>query len=420
MGRAAKRYIVPYVVGLAPALLVALTWTPDGDWSPLKIVIRNYSAPIIGAELFAIMVALAEGLPRALARWTWPRPVTIAAATLLVIALVTAFLAPARGNAVLLTAYWLIHVLFGVAIFYLCGRVFEPADVVRAYMVGFAVFVAEFVLYLIMIPDWHSFNWKGGFMAFGHIRHAGYYLAAMAALGMGVMAAARGRGEWLWAWASASAAVGAALWTGSRGAALAIAGTLVIGVLIIPAMRFFRAWGGGFAALAVGLGVVWLAPAAPSYLMGLSRAVEQTASGDVTTGRTIIWEGVIGAVRERPLFGYGEGQMRIVAPYSTMVQPHDSILQMTLAWGVVGLLCALIIAFAFARRAIPAVRREEGPLVPAFMAMTAIAVLSLYDGSLYYALPQSIFAACAAAIASRWRMTVSENQTATAPSAVQG
>jgi hypothetical protein len=36
------------------------------------------------------------------------------------------------------------------------------------------------------------------------------------------------------------------------------------------------------------------------------------------------------------------------------------------------------------------------------MAMTAIAILALYDASLYYALPQSIFFACAAVIASRW------------------
>jgi hypothetical protein len=40
-------------------------------------------------------------------------------------------------------------------------------------------------------------------------------------------------------------------------------------------------------------------------------------------------------------------------------------------------------------------------MVPVFLAMTAIAILSLYDASLYYALPQSIFLACAAVIASR-------------------
>jgi hypothetical protein len=36
------------------------------------------------------------------------------------------------------------------------------------------------------------------------------------------------------------------------------------------------------------------------------------------------------------------------------------------------------------------------------MAMSAIAILSLYDASLYYAMPQSLFAASAAVIASRW------------------
>jgi hypothetical protein len=95
--------------------------------------------------------------------------------------------------------------------------------------------------------------------------------------------------------------------------------------------------------------------------------------------------------------------MQTVAPYSTMVQPHDSILQVTLAWGIVGLLCVLTLAIAFAHRAIPAVRDDQDALTPVFMAMTTLAILSLYDGALYYALPMSIFAAGGAVIASQWR-----------------
>jgi O-antigen ligase len=125
----------------------------------------------------------------------------------------------------------------------------------------------------------------------------------------------------------------------------------------------------------------------------------------VTTGRTTIWKGVIGAIRERPLFGYGEGQMHTVAPYATTVQPHESILQIVLAWGLVGLACVVILALAWAVRAVPAIRREQGALVPAFMGMTAVAILSLYDGALYYALPISMFIACGALIASRWNGT---------------
>ena len=135
--------------------------------------------------------------------------------------------------------------------------------------------------------------------------------------------------------------------------------------------------------MAVALAVVSAVPAAPSSMMGLARAVQQTAGGDVTTGRTTIWKNVIGAIRHNPLFGYGDGQMHRVAPYATMGQPHDSILQVTLAWGLVGLACVFVLAFAYARQAIPAVRKEENSvIVPAFISMAAIAILSLYDGAL--------------------------------------
>jgi O-antigen ligase len=399
----AKRHIVPYVVGLAPPLLVALSWSPSGDWSFPKPFMRGYSAPVVGSEIFVIIVALREGLLRALPRWGWTAPVALAFAVLLIVATATASLAPDRLIAVMLTTYWIIHVLFALSVFHLCGRAIAPRDLVRAYLAGFIIFAVEFFVFIHQIPDWSTFDWRNDFMAFTHIRHAGYYLAAMAGLGMGTMAVARGRGEWFWGWACAALAFGIALWTGSRGAALAVAGALVAGILLVPAMRSLRCWLGSLASMAVALAVVSVTPGAPSSLMGLARAVQQTAGGDVTTGRTTIWMNVIGAIRHNPLFGYGEGQMHRVAPYSTMGQPHDSILQVTLAWGLVGLACVIVLAVAFARRAIPAVRGEENRvIVPAFIAMTAIAILSLYDGALYYALPQSIFFACAALVASRW------------------
>jgi O-antigen ligase len=237
----------------------------------------------------------------------------------------------------------------------------------------------------------------------------------MAALGIGAMAVGERRGAWLWAWASAAAATAIALWTGSRGAALAIAGALAAGTLLLPAMRSIRSWAGALSAMAAGLAAAWIAPAAPSSLMGLTHAVRQTTSGDVTTGRTTIWKNVIAAIEKHPLFGYGEGQMHWVAPTWTMAQPHNSILQVALAWGLVGLACVAILAIAFAWRAIPAARREGGQMVPVFLAMTAIAILSLYDASLYYALPQSIFMASAGMVASRWAPAPSSRSLSSAP-----
>jgi O-antigen ligase len=408
------RFVVPYVVGLAAPFLVAISWSPSGNWTPLKGLMVGYSIPIVGAELFAIAVALREGLAKQLTRWTWAPAVAAALAILLIVAAATAVLAPQKQVAITLTAYWIVHGLFAISIAYLTGRVFEAGDLVKAYMAGFAIFAAEFLLFVLQIPDWATFNWKGGFMSFPHIRHAGYYLAAMAALGIGAMAVAERKGAWLWAWASAAAATGIAVWTGSRGAALALLGTLAAGTLLLPALRSIRNWAGGLSAMAAGLAAAWLAPPAPSSLMGLTHAIRQTTSGDVTTGRTTIWKNVIAAIEKHPLFGYGEGQMHWVAPTWTMAQPHNSILQVALAWGLVGLVCVAILAIAFAWRAIPAARREGGEMVPVFLAMTAIAILSLYDASLYYALPQSIFMACAGMVASRWQPEVSRQRSSAA------
>jgi O-antigen ligase len=393
---------VPALLALAPALLLAFTWSPSGHWSPAELNVRAFSLPVIGAELFAIAVALREGLLGAMRQWRWPRPVPAAAAVLLLIAVATALTAPSRIGAIVLTVYWIIHAVFALAMAHLSGRVFEPRDLVRALLAGFVLFAIGFLLYLAAIPDWRAFDWTYGFMAFSHIRHAGYYLGAMAALGLGAMAVARTSGERLAALLLASLGFGMALWTGSRGAALAVAGSRVVGIVLFPAVRAVRSWGAALAGMAAALAISWFAPAAPSDMMGLTHAVRQTTGGDVTTGRTAIWKTVFHAIERRPVFGYGEGQMSTVAPTANLAQPHDVFLQFALSWGIVGLLCAAVLGIAFALRAIPTARREQGALVPAFMAMTAIAILSLYDASLYYALPQSLFAACAAVIASRW------------------
>ncbi|HET7606714.1 MAG TPA: O-antigen ligase family protein [Sphingomicrobium sp.] len=401
-GEGFARHVVPWLFGLAPVLLVAFTWSPSGAWSQAELNVRAFTLPVIGAELFAIAVALREGLIGAMRQWRWPRTVVVAAALLLAIAVATAATAPSRIGAIVLTAYWIIHALFALAMAHLAARVFAPSDLVRALLAGFAVFAIAFFAYLAAIPDWRSFDWKYGFMAFSHIRHAGYYLGAMAALGLGAMAVAGRSGARIAALLLASLAFGMALWTGSRGAALAVVGSLAVGIVLFPALRAARAWGAALAGMAAAVAIVWVAPAAPSNMMGLTRAVQQTTGGDVTTGRTTIWKNVIHAIEKRPAFGYGEGQMSTVAPSWNLAQPHDSILQFALSWGLVGLLCAAVLAAAYLARAIPTARREGGALIPAFMAMTAIAILSLYDASLYYALPQSIFFACAGVIASRW------------------
>ena len=193
-----------------------------------------------------------------------------------------------------------------------------------------------------------------------------------------------------------------ALWTGSRGAVIGVAGAMVIGLLFFTAMRRAILWVGTIVNLGIGALIASLLPA-HGVLMGIGRTVTQTVdSGDVSTGRTRIWLNAIPAIEKRPLFGYGEDQMSTVAPFGTLGQTHQVILQVLLAWGIVGLACVTILTIWFLKRSLPSTRSDAAELLAPIMAMFALATMAMFDGALFHVLPVSIFAGCAGAIASRW------------------
>jgi O-antigen ligase len=398
MGRRFERWFIPIILGFAPVVLLLLTWVPDRQWTLWQAAIRSNSMVFIGAETFVILVAFRSGLLRSFRELHWPMIATIAAVLLLLIAIGTSVVAPNPGTARTLTVYWIIHALFGFALLHLYGRAFAPSDLIWSYLAGFAAFTALFILFVFRVPDPASFDWTHDLPAVTHIRHFGYYAAAVAGLCAGLMAMESRRGPWAMAFLMSALALGVALWTGSRGAIFGAAGGLAIGLVLIPAVRSPRCWLGVIASALLAGAIVFVLPT-PAENMGVSRTIEATSGSNVATGRTEMWRIVFEAIKQRPVFGHGEGQMHTVAPYSVMIQPHDSILQVLLAWGVAGALCLFVLAFIFARSFLPTVRSQGGTLVPPFMAMASLAAFSLIDGALFYALPISIFAACAAMIA---------------------
>ena len=100
--------------------------------------------------------------------------------------------------------------------------------------------------------------------------------------------------------------------------------------------------------------------------------------------------------------------MYYVARFSNLFHPHNIILQVLLAWGIVGLACVLTLGFYFARESIRLVRAGADELIPPFIAMAALAAPSLIDGSLHHLLPVSIFAACAGMMGSKMRRQPAE------------
>ncbi|HEX5257605.1 MAG TPA: O-antigen ligase family protein [Sphingomicrobium sp.] len=401
MGGKAERYFIPAAIGFAPFVLLLLTWAPHAR-SHAQELILDFYAPVVAVELFTIAVALREGMIGALRRRSWPRLPTAALVLLIVIAIGTAIVAPDPGTARIATFYWLLHLLFGFSVAHLCAVRFWPLDLVVAYLIGFAAFLAGSILFTAQVTD-PNFNWTNGWPAAAHIRHLGYYIAAMVALCIGL--AATERRAWVLGglFVLSVASFAFALWTGSRGTVVGVVGAVIIGLLILPQIRRPQAWGGAALSLILGAAIARLFPA-PASNMGFGRTVTATVDHEVTTGRTTIWRNVLGAIRHRPLLGYGEDQMATVAPFHGIIQTHDVFLQVLLAWGAVGFACVLVLAVWFVARSLPNVRHDGAGLLPPFMAMLALASFATIDGALFHLIPVSIFAACAGVIASGWHV----------------
>lgn len=395
-------------IGFAPVVLAAMTWSP-GVPEAWTIPARNYALPVLVMEVVAILAGLATGLVETIRRIRLPRPAAIAAAVLAIVMVGTVPFAPVPQVAATSTSIWIIHVFFGFSVLHLSDRAFTIPSLIQSYAIGFALFCALFFTLLAQVRD-PEFHWNHYLPGFNHIRIVGHYAAPAAALAAGLMALSRTPARWAAAFGLATLALALAFWTGSRGALIGAAAGLIAGLLFAPAMRRTRAWGGFAASLAL----AWLAVSAlpaPGPNMGAERIVSSTVrSTDMTTGRTQLWAHVVKAVAERPVFGHGEGQMPYVAKFHTAFHPHNVILQVLLAWGVVGLASVVILAFYFTRESIRLVSSGHDELVPPFLAMAALAVPSLIDGSLFHLLPVSIFAACAGVIGSRMLRPLAEAQ----------
>jgi hypothetical protein len=396
----ADRYVIPALIGLAPAILMLLTWGPDGMSLP-QVHVRGLFIPILAAEMLVIVMAVRGGILSRMRGWRWSRPASAALLLLLGIAVGTAIAAPSPVVSRTWTAIWLLHLAFGLAVADLTHRTFNPGAVAWAYVIGSVPVIAGLSLFALSVDN-PQFDWTRGWPAANHIRHLGYYFAAVIALALGLMATARSTKASVALVGVATACFAFALWTGSRGAVVGVAGGLLAGLVLVRPRRSWTIAACAAGALAVGTAIASIVPA-PGPLMGVDRMVTQTVqSGEVTTGRTTMWLQTVDAVGRRPLFGYGEAQMPTVSPFDGLFQPHQVLLQVALAWGLVGLACAAVLAIWFLMRSLAVVRDSDGELLAPFLAMLVISTIAMFDNSLFNAVSVSIFAACAGIIASRW------------------
>ena len=107
-------------------------------------------------------------------------------------------------------------------------------------------------------------------------------------------------------------------------------------------------------------------------------------------GRIGLWMATAELISKRPLFGYGEGQTQHYVPIPWTAHPHDIFLQILLAWGVVGLILCLGLAYWAVMRARNRINRSTLTLA---VGILVLLFYSLIDGALYNVHTTALFAA---------------------------
>jgi O-antigen ligase len=372
--------IVAWVIGLTPVLLLLLTW--GETLAPWQKAMRSLALPIVVAE--AGVVALAAFYkPRPRFSWTW-----IVLGALVVLAWATAVTADRPVLSIIRTGIWSLHLLYGFSVFCLWRRgVLKAEYLVDALLAGFAIFSALLVAF-IATHYRAEYDWAHRLPAYGNIRWFSYYATAI--VGLAAIDVGKGKRSRT---AIATLAWTMAFWTGARGPLVAILGALLVGAILIPALRN--------RGLALRLSCVLLASLllangataiAPLGGYGPSRLSE---FGDI--GRIQLWRTMIAEIFDRAWFGWGEAQVRVKeigAP--SLTQPHNVVLQVLHAWGIVGFVLVSVLALWLLRQMRRGIDEQTLPFATAAL---AIAAYSLIDGSLYHVQSVSIFALCAACLA---------------------
>jgi len=381
-GKAIKRWpsiAIAWLFGLAPVALLLLTWT-DG-FTPLQQSARALGLPILAAELAITMVSLREGYRLPSLR---PLPFALLAA-LGVIAWGTAVNAPYPAVALLRTGTWTIHLFFALALVSLAHRrMLDLGQLWVALQTGFLLVFALLVIF-VATTDQTAEERIWSLPAFGNIRWFAEYAAGI----VGLAAAGFLRGN-RFALSVATMAFTLLFWTGGRGGIAAALAGLAACAFLFESFRSPRVWGRFLLCVLLG-GALSIALTALIPIEG------QTIARDGASGRMELWMATIDSIRLRPWFGWGDGQtVRFSVPLLGVAypQPHNIVLQVLHAWGVVGGLLCLALAIWSAPRFLRARGVDAAPFQ---LSALTIAFHSFIDGSLYHVHSVALFALCVAA-----------------------
>lgn len=401
---ALTRYQLPLLAGFAPVITMLLTWDTSGQLPKATFALKSFVVPLLVVEFVFVTIAIIAS-HRTITRPQSKKGVALCGTALVLIAFFDSlFVAPDPSYSIFRTALLILHLGFGWSIFALCRRgLFGADELIMSIMLGFVVACCFLTAFVMLIPPDIHFDWLGGLPGFDNVRRTGYYAAPILGLCLGYLATVPTKSKQVLAWVVSSCAFALIFWAGSRGALASFGLASMIGLLLFEKVRSIR--------LALRVGASAALGAALSYLsvpaghMGIGRMLTPNVGGEgvtgATSGRLDLWAQTLSVISERPLLGYGEGQLIFLTPFAKeygTLHPHNIVLQLALAWGLIGTACAFYLLYRLFREALQIAKAREDACLGPFLALAIIFLYSFVDGNLFHVQSIAMFAALAGLI----------------------
>ncbi len=378
---------------LGAVVLSSLTLLAFGLQASASFFVFLHYPTVIAQVLFIVAVFMRSECRVVLTSLKPPQRYCLFA--LLIYVPLTSYLSPIPA-ALYLSQFWLVHILFFVALVgFFRAQTTPPGDAIWLVLGLAALF--HVIAFLIAWAIWPDQVRIEVLPVFENIRFLGYFLAPASSV-MAVCFITRHHG-WALPLVGYVAATFYIIYTGSRGGAISIFVGLVIAGIYLALHRQ--------KVLMRRVAILFLATCALVFLSNIlprlpwpplfdrATAVVDQSGTEALTGRRGLWLDVIGAIQERWVLGYGPAFVNHVSTYaldpaeklvntSNMRNTHNIVLQLLMNWGVIG--CAVIVGavLTFAGNLRSALCHRPALALLPLVALVTMLVHSLVSGVFFY------------------------------------
>lgn len=397
------RKLALIAIGLLPLLMATMPWDLTGSLTPYSAAVRGFSLHVSLFHMLCLTIALAAGLS-IFSEWrALPNLSRMAIYGLLAVSIWTSLaVAPDKIRAMISIIQMALLLLFFLAFRHMVRRWGRPFVDASWLALGIGV-----LLYLALWAASLSYHWPpmedwAGVAVPGmaNVRSVGFLSLAAFCSGVALALNHQSRSHLVLAFILLTAgAWGSALWTGSRGAVLALIVAATVTIALAKDSRL-RISGMIVGSLIAAIMLVYPLPyGSPDY--GLENFFWGSQGSNIdrfSAGRTAIWKATFEMAQAHPLYGLGLDQFQLNGPEISrgVKQPHNWPLQIFFSTGLAGVVLVPMTL-------LPMVSWKPKVLLdpknrPAVLCLVGLLVYSSYDAAGYYLYPLTLAAIALASL----------------------